>query len=147
MSKWNNEKMLQAIQFVNGGGTYAEACRRYTVPCTTLKRRCKSKTNFNIDNVKIIKGPDSILPPILELKLKNYILHSSNCLLGLTCEDVRRAAYKLANKHNITHNFNIHDKMAGTWWLNGFRRRHPELSLRMPEATSGRPYLYYIIIL
>ena len=47
MSKWNNEKMLQAIQFVNGGGTYAEACRRYTVPCTTLKRRCKSKTNFN----------------------------------------------------------------------------------------------------
>ena len=103
--------------------------------------------DFNIDNVKIIKGPDSILPPILELKLKNYILHSSNCLLGLTCEDVRRAAYKLANKHNITHNFNIHDKMAGTWWLNGFRRRHPELSLRMPEATSGRPYLYYIIIL
>ena len=37
--------------------------------------------------------------------------------------------------------------MAGTWWLNGFRRQHPELSLRMPEATSGRPYLYSINIL
>ena len=57
--KWNNEKMLQAIQFVNGGGTYAEACRRYTVPCTTLKRRYIHTLEIHILQHNIIPNTDT----------------------------------------------------------------------------------------
>ena len=137
--KWNNKNMLRAIRYVNeGGGTYAKACRRYAVPCGTLRRRCTSTTNFTIDNVQLKNGPSSVLPPILELKLKNYIIHSYNCLSGLTFVDIRKAAYTLANKHHISNKFNIHTKMAGKCWLKGFRSRHPELSHRMSESRSGR---------
>ncbi|CAH1965165.1 unnamed protein product [Acanthoscelides obtectus] len=56
-------------------------------------------------------------------------------LFGLTRIELRRLAYQLAERNNIQHNF--HHEMAGVDWLKGFLRRHQNLSVRTPEATSA----------
>lgn len=55
----------------------------------------------------------------------------------LTTVVLQNLAYQLAEKNAKVHNFN-HDKMiAGVDWLKGFMKRHPDLSIRKPEATSA----------
>lgn len=49
---------------------------------------------------------------------------------------MRQLAYGIAEKMKIKHPFNKETKMAGKGWLHGFRKRNPQLSLRLPEATS-----------
>ncbi|KAG5874311.1 hypothetical protein JTB14_019060 [Gonioctena quinquepunctata] len=50
--------------------------------------------------------------------------------------DVRNIAYSSAEKNNIKHPFNIGTILAGEDWFTGLRKRHPEIALRSPEATS-----------
>ncbi|XP_062537025.1 tigger transposable element-derived protein 6-like [Armigeres subalbatus] len=58
-------------------------------------------------------------------------------LFGLTTRDFRSLAFQLAVKNKIKHPFNTESQLAGEDWLHGFRQRHPELCLRIPEATSA----------
>ena len=58
-------------------------------------------------------------------------------LFGLTTIDLRKIANQLAVKNGKQHNFNIDKEMAGVDWLKGFLKRHPDLSIRKPEATSA----------
>lgn len=44
--------------------------------------------------------------------------------------------YNLAVKNNILHTFSDEKKMAGKDWIAGFKKRHPNITLRRPEATS-----------
>lgn len=57
-------------------------------------------------------------------------------LFGLTTKDVRRLAYDFATEMGIKHRFNNKSKMAGSDWLNSFLLRHPELTIRKPQATN-----------
>ncbi|KAK7092313.1 hypothetical protein V1264_008076 [Littorina saxatilis] len=45
-------------------------------------------------------------------------------------------AYQIAEMNRINHAFNKEKKTAGKDWYRLFMRRHPEISLRQPEATS-----------
>ena len=56
-------------------------------------------------------------------------------LFGLTTKYLRRLAFDFATQMNIQHRFNTEIRMAGYDWLCGFLSRHPELSIRKPEAT------------
>ncbi|XP_025414245.1 uncharacterized protein LOC112686259 [Sipha flava] len=51
--------------------------------------------------------------------------------------DFRKLAFQLAEQNGCSHRFNKANRMAGQDWMNGFLLRHPDLSLRKPEATSG----------
>ena len=58
-------------------------------------------------------------------------------LLGLSRDDIRSLVYQLAQKNGIANRFREENEKAGTDWYYGFMRRHPQLSLRTPEATSA----------
>lgn len=58
-------------------------------------------------------------------------------LFGFSTVDCRKLAYQLAVKNNKKHNFSILKQEAGYDWYKRFMSRHPELSLRKPEATSA----------
>ena len=47
-----------------------------------------------------------------------------------------KLVYDVAEKNDIPHGFNRVSKMAGKTWYRKFMLRHPEISLRQPEATS-----------
>ncbi|KAJ4433806.1 hypothetical protein ANN_16118 [Periplaneta americana] len=55
---------------------------------------------------------------------------------GLTRRSVMQLAYEIAEKNKLATWFNKETKSAGKEWFSGFMKRHPELSLRQPEATS-----------
>lgn len=57
-------------------------------------------------------------------------------LFGLSSLELRSLAYQLSVKNNISHTF-CEDGLAGVDWLYGFMKRHSDLSLRQPEATSA----------
>ncbi|XP_025421076.1 uncharacterized protein LOC112691135 [Sipha flava] len=64
----------------------------------------------------------------------------NNCLTifyGLTITNIQTLAYELAEKNNISHNFNTTKKIAGKDWVKGFRKHHLEITLRSPGATSS----------
>ena len=58
-------------------------------------------------------------------------------LFDLSKSDVCKMAYELAIRNNIRHPFNNVRKQAGNDWFQSFIRRHSDISLRVPEATSA----------
>ena len=83
-------------------------------------------------------GRYTTLTADIEHDLVCYILESEKRLFGITLEDARCMAYQLATRNNIKHCFdNTTTKRAGKRWIDLFRKRHPEITLRTPEATSG----------
>lgn len=73
-----------------------------------------------------------------ENALENYLIQCAKMCYGLDTIETRRLAYDMAiyNKvDNIPPNWHA-KKQAGKDWLYYFRKRHPALSLRRPEACS-----------
>jgi len=57
-------------------------------------------------------------------------------LFGLTISDVRHLVFVFCEKNGISNTFNRNDGMAGRNWIKLFFSRHPQLSVRKPEAVS-----------
>lgn len=69
--------------------------------------------------------------------LKEYLLKASKMHYGLTRMQVRYLAYQYAKALNRKCPASWEaNNLAGRDWFMGFMDRHPELSLRSPEATS-----------
>ncbi|KAG5877635.1 hypothetical protein JTB14_030033 [Gonioctena quinquepunctata] len=134
---WDPRNMLRAIEAVeNRKMGYKSASRNYNVPRSTLKRKVLGKNRDAVSNKKILGSKRTVFTPEQEQELVNYILELEIRFFGLKTTDVRYIAYSLAEKNNIKHPFNIETRLAGEDWLSSFRKRHPEIALRSPEATS-----------
>lgn len=72
-----------------------------------------------------------------EEELVSYLKTMESRLFGLTMKDLRSLAYQLAEKNGLWHRFNTETCLAGQDWVKGFLARHPSLSVRTPENTSG----------
>lgn len=57
-------------------------------------------------------------------------------LFGLTTKEIRLLAYQTCRKNQINHPFAKENYQAGLDWMYNFMKRHPDLSIRKPEATS-----------
>ena len=75
-------------------------------------------------------GRNTVFSRELEDRLATHILNLENMFFGVTIKDVRKAAFVLADRNNIKHNFNKEKGLAGKKWFYSFMRRHPTLSLR-----------------
>jgi hypothetical protein len=75
-------------------------------------------------------------PEEVENYLLNHVLQLEERLFGLTRKDLRHLPYEIAEINNLPHRFSHEKRMAGDKWYYGFIARHPQISLRQPEATS-----------
>lgn len=69
-------------------------------------------------------------------ELEQHIIKCSKVFYGLIIEMVRKIAFKFAEVNQLNNYFDKTSQMAGKDWFYGFKRRHPEISLRKPEFTS-----------
>jgi len=56
--------------------------------------------------------------------------------IGLKLADVMRLAYQLAVRSGIKIQFCKRNEKAGRKWLKNFLRRHPQISVRIPEGLK-----------
>lgn len=78
-----------------------------------------------------------VLPVSLETELVQYLLTASDIYFGLTPKEVRKLAYEISAANNLPmpKTWTI-QKQAGGDWFTSFLKRHGNLSIRTPEATS-----------
>ncbi|XP_055636997.1 uncharacterized protein LOC129775858 isoform X2 [Toxorhynchites rutilus septentrionalis] len=87
--------------------------------------------------VSRIDSLKTVFTPVEEQELVDHILDMEVRCYGITTREIRSLAYQLAQKNGKAHVFKNKTQLAGRDWLRGFRKRHPELSLRAPEANSA----------
>ena len=128
--QWSLEAMTEAMKAVrlNEKGL-REAAREYSVPVTTLKRRVDGSVP-----VDARPGPTTVLTREEEEKLCKYCFDMCDMGYGLTVEDVRVVAFRIAANSGRQHPFQ--NGKAGRDWYEGFLRRFPTLTLRKEEALS-----------
>lgn len=133
---WDPNKMIKAIEAIQAGMPKKTAARQFGVPVMTLKRRVAGKNVNASSNIKCLGSKKPTFSSEQEEELVVYILNMETRMYGLSTRDVRNLAYQLAEINGIKHNFSHEQQSAGKDWLKGFRERHPNLTLRLPEATS-----------
>lgn len=120
---WSDESMVGAIKSAEEGMSLRAASRMYNVPLETLRRR----VNGSVD-IGCKPGPPSVLSKEEEDALAHYVIEMVSMGFGL---DVMSLAFEKSGKKHPFQN-----GMAGRGWFDGFRARHPKLTLRTPQPLS-----------
>ena len=134
---WTPESLNAAIEAVRSGSTKNNAAIVHGVPRQTLRKY------LLLDEQDVRAGNHSLgrfetfFTVQQEKELVQYVLAMKVTLYGVTSRKIHSLAYQLAVLKRIKHSFIDDSQLAGRDWLAGFRKRHPELSLRTPEATSA----------
>ncbi|KAI9562464.1 hypothetical protein GHT06_009897 [Daphnia sinensis] len=81
--------------------------------------------------------PRKVFSSEQESNLSSYVIRASDIYHGITTTDMRRLAYQYATQEKciVPLSWSV-KKEAGRDWLSGFMRRHQDLSIRKPQATS-----------
>lgn len=106
---------------------------KYNIPRATLFDQLK-KSAEDVRDPK--RGKKPIFNESQEQELVQFILKSCRNYFGITTLTLRKVAFDFATANGLAHNFNRATGMAGKDWYHCFMSRHPEISLRRPEATS-----------
>ena len=114
---------------VNDNKGLREAARLYNIPVETLRRHVAGMVK---DGCK--PGPGTVLTEEEEEHLAAYLVEMADMGFGLSRDTVMEMAFAIVDKAQRKHPFN--KGKAGRAWFDGFRRRHPKLSLRSPQPLS-----------
>lgn len=135
---WSEVNMNQAIEAVRSKKMgWLLASKTFSVPKSTLRRRVDDKNKILRGSKKgFLGGSVKVFVDEVEMELVNHVKSLESRFFGLTCSDLRKLSFQLAEKLKCKNNFNKEKRMAGWDWLHAFLKRHPSISLRQPEATS-----------
>ena len=129
------QEMQRAVNDVlQYGRSVKGAATMHSVPRQTLHRHLKEAQKGC--GVQKALGRPRTLTEEQEEELVNVILEMERRLFGLTLMDVRRLAFKYCEINHIANTFNKEARCAGEDWMASFVKKHSEISLRTPEATS-----------
>ncbi|KAJ4436229.1 hypothetical protein ANN_18859 [Periplaneta americana] len=130
--KWKEEHLQLALVAISEGLASMRLHEGIIYPVPPLKDTTKGRM-LKLDSPS---GHPLDLPQEVENDLVTYLLQLEKMFYGLTRRSVMQLAYEIAEKNKLATRFNKETKSAGKEWFSGFMKRHPELSLRQPEATS-----------
>lgn len=136
--KWGERDMELAIKAVSEGKMgWLAASKRFQVPQATLRRRAGNKNKRIRGSEKGLGRYHSTFTSEQEQEIVSYCLTLETQMFGLNTSELRSIVYQFAEANGIQHRFNRKTEKAGWDWLKGFRKRHPNISLRVPEPTSA----------
>jgi len=132
--EYGGENLQLALKAVNNGILLLRASKQFGIPSRTLRRH-RDKKVLESGTAQLGRHR-TILPEDAEKEHHDHICYTEKLLHRLTMWDVRRLAFELAEKLGLNHPFNKERRLSGKDWLQGFLQRHPDLSLRKPQATN-----------
>uniref|UniRef100_A0A1B6L3T1 HTH CENPB-type domain-containing protein n=1 Tax=Graphocephala atropunctata TaxID=36148 RepID=A0A1B6L3T1_9HEMI len=137
--KWDKNAMSEAIEAVISGEMgFLKAARQFNVPKSSLERYVNKKKKNPEYKVDKTDGKfKNVFSVEQEFELVKYLKSMESRLFGLTMKDLRSLAFQLAERNGLNHRFDKSSGLAGQDWVKGFLSRHPTLSIRTPESTSG----------
>ena len=118
------ESMSAAVKMVEGKGL-RQAARHCNVPVETLRRRVSG--DIRIDCRPVLTSEE-------ECRLVQYVLDMSDMGFGLSRDDVMRTAFSIVATSGRPHIFQ--NGAAGRSWFDGFRSRHPHLTILNAQPLS-----------
>ncbi|KAJ8728916.1 hypothetical protein PYW07_006612 [Mythimna separata] len=135
---WTVDLLENAVSVLKRGGISVYKVSQQTgIPYSTLKKRynlAKADDSSYKNSPKL--GRHTVFNVAQEEILANHLRTVSNKVYGLTREQFRKVCYSVAKQLGIEKRFNQVNQTAGKDWLAGFLQRHPDLSIRKPEAIS-----------
>ena len=129
-ANWNESMMEEALKLLKQGKSQRYVEEYSGIPRRTLRNHLKT------GSCKRQLGTASILTREQEHDLENRIIRFSEIGFPLTPITMRRWVYKFVEKHNIKHNFNNTDQLAGREWFRAFMKSHPCLSRRKAQSMN-----------
>ncbi|CAH1996388.1 unnamed protein product [Acanthoscelides obtectus] len=133
---WNHDAMIWAVDAVRSKEIgYLKESKHFGVPKGTLARYVKKDAKAEV-LVKVRMGRAPVLPDYLEVELGKYCKESDQRFYGLRLKDMKYMEFQFTMMNNLKNTFNLTKQSAGEKWLRGFISRHPDLSVRTPEAVS-----------
>ncbi|BFZ07906.1 hypothetical protein BsWGS_10945 [Bradybaena similaris] len=128
--------MRAAVTAVTDGMPVRQASREYAIARTTLLNNIK-KSKLSVMRLTPNYQHSQIFNHEQEETLANYLDKCSKMFHGLTPKNVRTLAFEMATLNRLKCPQTCSENsMAGREWLYGFLKRHQQLSIRQPEATS-----------
>lgn len=134
----NKDKLKIAVSAVLAGGTLKGTAKKYGIPLMTLKRYSRRQRDASEEiQYQPNYRQSQIFAEAEEKDLAKYLETASKLYHGLTPKNVRMLAYQFAKRNDkkIPDNWVVKEEASYDWFW-GFMKRHNELSLRKPEATS-----------
>ena len=133
------EFLLEAFNAIDNGQSIRSVAKEYGIPRQSLlryaKQRCESSNTLDL-NIGYTKQRQ-VFDNSQELELVKYIKQAANIYFGLSPRQIRHLAYNCAKSYGIKMpNSWEKDENAGADWFTGFLKRHADLAMRTPEATS-----------
>lgn len=131
--QWREVSLQKAISAVKEDKVpIATAAIRFDVPRTTLRRHLSesvSKPGFKCLGRNTVLGNH-------EIALVEHLHNLEKMGFGMTPREVREVAFDFCKENGIQNMFDSEKKLAGEDWFSGFRKRHPNITLRKPTGLS-----------
>ena len=131
--------MREAVYCVLNGESARHVAKRLGVPRSTLQRYVAKMRTHGAEGTRMSPNYANakIFTENQENDLVRYLQTASKMHHGLTTNASRELAYQFAKRNHIkTPQTWDKNNIAGCDWLRGFLKRHQQLSIRSPEATS-----------
>jgi hypothetical protein len=139
LQSWSVESIINAVKAVIIGSIgYLKASKVFGFPQTALERRVKEKKRSNPSSTlsKPMGRCRCVFTPKQESELVSHIKNTEQRLLDFTTNEIRSLVFEICKANGCSNPFKGNSEIAGVDWLPGFLKRHPDISLRKPEATS-----------
>ncbi|CAG4958823.1 unnamed protein product [Colias eurytheme] len=138
IGKHTKEDMMSALQMVQNGNSIRTAAKTCKIPYATLRRYVKNKSEHG-DNISLVPRYDinKVFTEEHEQILLKYYKDCALMFYGLTVKECRKVAYEMAMRNGIKMPSSWkRDQLAGLEWFRFFKKRHPDISVKKPEAVS-----------
>ncbi|XP_037868447.1 uncharacterized protein LOC119628804 isoform X1 [Bombyx mori] len=131
-AQWSEDSMMLAIADCNSGIPVKTTAKKYGLPYATLYRHWKKgSSTAQLGRFRKVFNDGQ------EGDLRTYLYEMDSVFYGLTREDFKTLVFEYAKRNNVTYPPSWDkNKKAGDDWLAGFIRRNPQITLRIPEATT-----------
>lgn len=123
---WTDTQMRDAMAAVDGGMSMKKASTLHHIPYSTFREWC-----YGVRTTRK-RGPPAVLSPSEEQQIVNYIIRMCEMGQGLTPTALKMKVYDICKSRPTP----FRNGIPGGGWMRWWKRRHPELTLRVSQALE-----------